>query len=378
MNVNVSIFDLLIIIGMVTGVICSVLLMRKAKKKPANMFLVFGILGFVWLNTKTLLLSLNLWEVHGLGYFPNGIELALPPLFYFYAKALLDHTFSFSRKDWLHFVPFFLSQTYAIVVYVAVMQTGNNFEKNEIAESLCFVEIKHLEDYLTFLSTVIYLSFTYIHNKNYKRWLATNTSDTQLTELGFIKTLTRSFIFIAAFMITNLILNNFLGPEYQWRWKLVHLIIAGIVYYMALVGYKNSDNVPTEFTLISNKKGQKPSSNVDLALIPKLNTLMKTDQLYLNPKLTLQELANHLQTNEVLLSNSITAHFQKNFRGYINSLRVDEVKNRLQNDGLGNLSLLGLAKECGFNSEASFYRIFRANTGVTPKQFLDSLKANSR
>jgi AraC-like DNA-binding protein len=84
-----------------------------------------------------------------------------------------------------------------------------------------------------------------------------------------------------------------------------------------------------------------------------------------------------LDVNETVLSNTINAYYKKNFRSLINELRVKEVENRLLNEGAGNLSLLGLAMECGFNSEASFYRIFKAITGSTPKQFLTEHSSGS-
>jgi AraC-like DNA-binding protein len=357
---------------MFTGIICSVLLIRKAKKKPANIFLVLGILGFVWLNTKILIYSFDLWGVHGIGFFPNGVELALPPLFYLYAKALLDSKFEFSKKNWLHFIPFFLSQTFAIVVYASIMQTDSMLEKNEIAAGLHFDHIKQLEDYLLFFSTIIYLFVVYKNNQHYKRWLSMNTSDTQLTELRFIRTLLFCFLFIALYTIINLILSNFLNSYHPWRWQLAHLMVAALVYYLGLVGYKNSDNVAANFTFDSSNNSTKSSEKVDLKIIADLNNLMEMDKVYLNPKLSLQELAKLLNLNDATLSNTINAHYQKNFRGYVNDLRVTEVKKLLMQEGLGKLSLLGVAKECGFNSEASFYRIFRSTTGATPKQFLDA------
>ena len=61
----------------------------------------------------------------------------------------------------------------------------------------------------------------------------------------------------------------------------------------------------------------------------------------------------------------------------INEARVEDVKQRLRQEGISHLSLLGVAKECGFNSEASFYRIFKTKTGLTPKQFLAKHAASS-
>ena len=139
---------------------------------------------------------------------------------------------------------------------------------------------------------------------------------------------------------------------------------------MGLVGYKNSELVPQYFSIKLRRKIKRTNEKIDLDIIDTLNSIFEKDKIYLNNKLSLQELAKMLDMNETILSNTINAHYNKNFRSLINELRVREVENRLLNGGLDNLSLLGLAKECGFNSEASFYRIFKTTTGSTPKQFL--------
>ena len=268
---------------MVTGIICSILLFRKSDKKPSNTFLGLGILAFVWLNTKTLLLSLNLWEIHGFGFFPNGVELAIPPLFYFYLVSLVQPKFRFTKKELLHFIPFFISQTYAIVVYIAIMQTKLLPEKQVIASGLYFNEVKYLEEYLTFFSAVIYLFFGYKHIQNYKQWLSRNTSDTQFSELGFIKVILIGLVFIVAYTIINLILNPYLDYTHNWRWQLSHLLIASLVYYMGLVGYKNSDLIPPEYSLKPRKTLQKVSESIDLGLISKLNQTIEEEKVHLNP-----------------------------------------------------------------------------------------------
>lgn len=362
---------------MVTGIVCSILLFKNSNKKPSNKFLGLGILAFVWLNTKILLHSFNLWEIHGFGFFPNGVELAIPPLFYFYVLSLIQPKFSFTKKYWYHFIPFFLSQSYAIVVYILTMRTPILSEKQLIASSLYFNEIKGFEEYLTVLSTIIYLYFAYKHVRNYKRWLSTNTSDTQFSELVFLKNIVFGFLFISFYTIVNLILNPWLDYNYNWRWQLSHLIIAVLVYYMGLVGYKNSELIPQDFSIKLHRKTKKINELVDLNMIDRLNSAIETDKVHLNPTLSLQELAKMLNVNETVLSNTVNAHYKKNFRSLINELRVKELKNRLLNEGSGNLSLLGLAMECGFNSEASFYRIFKATTGSTPKQFLETHSSGS-
>lgn len=354
---------------MVTGLICSLLLFKKANKKPANRFLGLGILAFVCLNTKILLLSFDLWGIHGIGFFPNGIELALPPLFYFYMRSLVEPTFKFTRRAWFHFAPFFMAQLYATIVYTATMQTSIYAEKQIIASGLFFTTVKSVEEYLTFISTLVYLYVVYKPIQEYQNKLSNQGLDAILLELRFLKNMMLAFLLLGMYTIINLLLSQVLVEPHQWRWQLSHLMIATLVYYMGLVGYKNSDLTLDSFRL---KKPKKDPKLVDMEVIRKLKDAMEVNKVYLNPTLSLQELARMLELNETLLSNNINAHYQKNFRGFLNEVRVQAVKHRLMKEGVGNLSLLGIAKECGFNSEASFYRIFKASTGLTPKQFMDA------
>ena len=356
---------------MSTGVICSILLLLNSKNK-SNKYLGLAILGFVWLNTKILLHSLNLWEIHGIGFFPNGIELAIPPLFYFYLISLIRPTFKPERNQWLHFLPFFISQSYAILVYIATMQTPIYLEKRIIANSFLFNEIKHVEEYLTIISTVIYLYIGYRHIRKYKNWLSKNNYYTEYFNHKFINVLFFSISFISIYILTNLILNFFLVNEYTWRWRLGHVFIAILVYYLGLNGYKNSDVVPKELSIkAKNNQPRSLTEDVQNTIMAKFKIAIEENKVHLDPKLNLQKLTKLIGVSETNMSNFINTVYGENFRTVINKIRIEEVKKRLLNDNQGNLSLLGIAKECGFNSEASFYRIFKASVGVTPKQFIE-------
>jgi hypothetical protein len=42
----------------------------------------------------------------------------MPPLLYFYVKSLLQPSFKFQRKDWLHFIPAILYAIYSLIVWI--------------------------------------------------------------------------------------------------------------------------------------------------------------------------------------------------------------------------------------------------------------------
>lgn len=355
---------------MFTGIVCSILLFQNSKKQ-SNKYLGLAIMGFVFVNTKILLHSFNLWQIHGFGFFPNGIELVIPPLFYFYLKALIQPTFKLKAKQWLHFIPFFLSQTYAIIVYIVIMKTTVLSEKRVIAELFYFNEVKNIEEYLTLVSAFIYLFFGYRKIKEFRNWLSKNIADTKYSELRFLNISFYGILFITIYVLTNLVLTLILDNYYSWRWQIAHVLIAALVYYLGIVGYKNSDLIPKAYSE-SKRIKLKPSLDESLVIevIDKLKKSFRDNKVHLNPKLNLKDLSKLLEVNEATLSNSINIYYKENFRSVVNKERIDEVKKRLLNEQSNNLSFLGLASECGFNSEASFYRIFKKVVGMTPKQFM--------
>jgi len=69
----------------------------------------------------------------------------------------------------------------------------------------------------------------------------------------------------------------------------------------------------------------------------------------------------------------INSYFEKSFRNLINDYRIEDVKKKLL-DPNNKASVLSLALESGFNSEASFYRVFKNSTGLNPKAFIEQAR----
>lgn len=100
-----------------------------------------------------------------------------------------------------------------------------------------------------------------------------------------------------------------------------------------------------------------------------LNDLMEMQKPYLNPTLTIYELARLIDMPPHQLSKLINKEFNCNFFEYINRYRIESFKKDLLSEKYKEFTLLGLALECGFNSKSSFNRIFKEQTGITPGEF---------
>ncbi len=96
---------------------------------------------------------------------------------------------------------------------------------------------------------------------------------------------------------------------------------------------------------------------------------MQSQRPYLEPELTLDELATQLSVKPKILSQVINELLQQNFFEFINHYRIEEAKRLLTNPKDKKITVLEVMYEVGFNSKSSFNTIFKKNTGLTPGGF---------
>jgi AraC-like DNA-binding protein len=104
-------------------------------------------------------------------------------------------------------------------------------------------------------------------------------------------------------------------------------------------------------------------------LLSKLDELMHSEKMFINDKLTLENVAIKLQTNTKYISQIINETYNKNFYNYINTFRVEEAKRLLALEENQKYSILGIAQSSGFVSKSAFNVAFKKQTGQTPSEF---------
>ena len=107
----------------------------------------------------------------------------------------------------------------------------------------------------------------------------------------------------------------------------------------------------------------------------KLKIFMEKEKPYLDPKISLAQLAQSLDLNTHLLSRVINERFVKNFFEFINTYRVEEFKNLVSKSENKNYTLLSIAYDSGFNSKTTFNTAFKKITKQTPKEYLTTLSS---
>ena len=86
----------------------------------------------------------------------------------------------------------------------------------------------------------------------------------------------------------------------------------------------------------------------------------------INNKITLNELANHLNLSKIYLAQVFKKEIGKSIIQYFNNLKIDKAKNLIL-EGENNLTLI--SDKVGFVDYNYFSRAFKKITGYSPKQY---------
>ena len=328
-----------------------------------------GFLGWydVFRNTK-------------INYFLVDMGMAIAPLIYFYVKSITTSNFKFSKKDWWHFAPIFLLITFRLSIFVYdSFQPGFTDTQNGVLKlSADEAVVAPIHMFVSFAQMLLYLAFTLQLFYNYRKRITAYFSNTYKLELNWI--LSFLILFTASFLYSSL--QSIIGSlvvelNYQQRWWL-NLFMALVVLFIGIKGYFTDTTKlnklsfsfsPNPESIPQTKEHKNEVSKDDIQTV---SNFMETKRPYLNPDLNLSDLANLLQMNRAELSKIINSGFNKNFNDFINEYRVNTFKEKLKLGAHKQLSLLGIAYDCGFNSKATFNRVFKKITHTSPSEFLNS------
>ena len=125
-------------------------------------------------------------------------------------------------------------------------------------------------------------------------------------------------------------------------------------------------NEPTEY--VEEQVSDSGSSSYQL---PKSTVdKIRSEQLFLDPEISLNVLAEKLNTNRTYLSQAIRQYYHTNLAGFIKDLRMEYVISRISSTPLNDVVMQEVAFDAGYTNIASFYKDFMSVIGCTPRQFV--------
>lgn len=372
MNLLLTLYSTPLWFGFIQGWIYAVLLWNRSRQNGRLSDVLLGLvlvgmtfsiweymLGFSGINI--------LWEE--LEFLPRGFGFAFPPLWYFYFKSQVDSSFRFSRKDARHFIPFLVHTVYHVAVYAQGRAFVRDWEQNVHGP----YGIGQLEFWIGVILQIYYFYHSLKLYQHYRTWTKSQFSDIESVSFKWY----RNFLIVLALglladwlhILVDMIFQ--LSFEQDW-WD--NLLMVFLIYYVSIAGYAQAQ--PSRQLAFKDDTEPKPTPMAtDLPSDyrewkARIDQLMQHNQLYLQPALTLADVAHQLKTNTSVLSGVVNGVYKKNFNDFVNAYRVEEFKKQIQSPQNKHLTLLAVALDCGFNSKSTFNRAFKNATGITPKEFL--------
>lgn len=302
--------------------------------------------------------------------------IAVAPLYYLYTK-YQTHPIRFSPLDLLHFVPYFiLSFLYGNFYFLSFEEKLAIMKLNSTLE-ISRTIVTYVSGFFYFLwSLWILLRF----RKNMKH-LFSNTEKIRFNWLLFLIvgmlcvwlvvlivrddhitsiSSTVFLILLGYFGITQV--NVFSGENDYFLTAITQSYDTNA---LSKIENGESENIKYKHSILSEEEATK--------IQEQLNQLIQTERPYLNPELTLSQLAQCLKVHPNKLSEVINTQEQKSFYDLINEQRVREFLLQIVKPENTRFTFTSLAYDCGFNSKASFNRNFKKHVGITPSEYLKKL-----
>ncbi|WP_159439292.1 helix-turn-helix domain-containing protein [Tenacibaculum agarivorans] len=104
-------------------------------------------------------------------------------------------------------------------------------------------------------------------------------------------------------------------------------------------------------------------------IIGRLRIFMEEEKPFLNPSLSIRNLAHQMKIAPRELSIAINHDLNQHFFDFVNEYRIKRAMNLLTDKHQPKLTVLEILYEVGFNSKSSFNTAFKKYTNLTPTQF---------
>lgn len=367
------------------GVLFAILLFARYLKhrNPSHLILVLILLLVCYQQicyTVGFMGWYNEFRTTKINYWLMPISLALAPLLFFYVKSVTMSRFVFRKKDFLHFGLAFMLIGFRVFIYIYdSLQPGFHETQNGVLKIAADEAIvQPILVFLDFAVMLLYLAFTFQLFFNYRKKIQQYFSNTYKLELNWVLSFLIAFSVLFLYGTIQTLINVAITElSYTQEWWF-NILMAIVTLYIGIRGYFTDTTKlkKLEFSFTPSPISIPQSDNkqvVSQLEIDMVSAFMKDEKPYLNPDLNLSELADDLKMNRSQLSQVINSGFGQNFNDFVNNYRVNAIKEKLNEGTHKQLSLLGIAYDCGFNSKATFNRVFKKLTQTSPTEYLSTL-----
>ncbi len=373
--------DFVLIAGMAMLALCMLILAKSSRQFSQKILIVFFFSACCFL----LYYYSYLHRIRILGavaiFFGNGIGFLIGPLLLFQIKSLVLPTRLFMTQMFRHLIPFGLVWLLVSVPLSISMATQyRGYVKWYAANEIYF----NIPENLFFLG---YIAAAYLYLQKIRKRVKENFSSLKSNDLKWYRHLLIGFALIVV-ADTACTVYELYFPMVPWNiGTVIAFCFVGMYVYLGYKGMFQSQILLPDFLIEpqpeaaqpigpSPRKTAGPLEKYGAAEIEKLKSelfeVLESKKPYLNESLSLSDLADQMQISPKKLSDLLNQHLNVSFYNLINDYRLREVSECMFLPEYAKYTIVGLANECGFQSKATFNRIFKQKFGMSPTQYREA------
>lgn len=363
--------------GIVQGIVLSLLVFFYPERdKNSNTLLA------VFIFTATIILLAPILQ-HLLGWkfvwIFHCIKFITISSLYLYIRSLSVHI---SRVRVLKHFSF-------AILYIPIAVHYVHYIGNKYNVKFAYEGGKDPYDTIIALSNLVYIAFYFaLYFKAYREHQSivfSNFSSLHKLGLKWIRQLIFGFMIIV-FVSYALFAYSLSAPEFSTMACLLSMSVISTFLYVVTIKGKISPEIYKLRTLLAeqmehnasggkavnaSKKQAEDIESISLLedLADQVRSAMEKDEFYRNENASVKELAEAINAQPYLVSQSINKILGKSFFEIVNEYRVQHAKKLLADPEFNHLSLVGIGFESGFNSKTTFNTTFKKITGQTPSEF---------
>jgi len=374
----------LLIIGIFQATLLVLLLLTKRKKSVSD----FILAGYLFLSALLIFLTwLEIWNRNNDLQYLWLINLRTPfilligPTLWLYVKSVTEQHFRFKTKYLLTLIPFFL---------VMAMFTARNYFQPELAITAAQPAESANNRFSFFfiigliaVSNLGYTAWGLVLISRYKRALKTYFSSTEQINLDWLRFILLSALIAYAGISGLYILNAvFRLMSYQVLQQSGYGIAAVLVLVIGFFGIRKgsiftSSHIDFDMEKAIDAEEETPTlTTAEEIFVHQLLAFMNSEKPYLDPDINLARLSRKLNHSPEYLSGIINTRLNKNFFDFINHYRIEEFKRLCKDPENKKLTLISLAYDSGFNSKATFNRVFKKEMNCTPSEYFSKVSVS--
>lgn len=300
-------------------------------------------------------------------------SLFIIPIFYLYVLAVSYSDFQFKPKHLLHAIPFVLLN----LVLVPRLFLANNYEKKYFFEHIRHMPELYYTHILFVLQFVFYGTAVFLILKKYRKIYLENYANSDTATYNWLFQMTLYFLTFYCFVIfKNLLIFTHYNDMFVWVNVILGIMFLFIMCWFVLKALNNPElfrGIDSKLQLTKDMIYEPETENMQDTIIStqiaSLKNHMESKEPYLDPSLTIQEIANQINLPVRDLSVLINHHMNQHFFDFINEYRIQKAMKILKNNSKNHLTILEILYEVGFNSKSSFNTSFKKYTKLTPTDF---------